>query len=400
MSEQFHHITVRLQPDDETPVAEGSDRLSVFLQTGFMLNTSRVVGPLNANEKRDESLGHIWHDVHPAKGKYAFELATELPYYLPNFRGQPEYSLRVGDVECFVCNRMIRAYWGKGLSAKENGQNYILVHRRGIGSLLVEQKYGGLHPLPMRTFFSCSFERDSATAEQAIKDHFIEWRNKVLELICTVVSYFRLVDHDNNKHLFPYPAVASYPVFWLAVVGADGKMGCEQFTGDIRTIANRPLGNISHEVAVSVTEKLASGELPPVHESALTAAFSLLYYGHYDQALIQACTACETLLSKALQAYLGSCGASNSQLDRSMEDVTFSQLLNLHLFSMCDFSSLPGHQVMLGRANWVRKRRNEIVHYGCSQQELNKAIVSEGIESIAGIMKYVESQCLGSEGTT
>ena len=83
---------------------------------------------------------------------------------------------------------------------------------------------------------------------------------------------------------------------------------------------------------------------------------------------------------------------SKTQVNRALDGVTFSQLLNLHLFTICKDVMLEKYQKTLGEANWTRKRRNEIVHTGRSGQKLDGDNVRKGIESIQKIISHITNQ--------
>lgn len=391
MANEFHHITIKLMPDNETPINKDVESFSVFMRMGFNLNLTRIVGQLDENVKKDESLGHIWQNVKSQNGKYLFEIGTELPYYLPNINGKAEYILNIGKLTCFVCNRMVRAFWGDGFPGQDD-KEYFLIHLQGVPSIIKKGQYKNIHILHMRTFISSKHEVKASTAEEAINQYFIQWRKQLLAHIWTIIISLKTVMPEKTKQLFPYPTLASYPIFWISVTGEGGKVACEQIGGDIQAVALRPILDLNDENSSQFIKQLSENEMPQNYQIAISFAITFCHYGHYEQALVQICTACQIILSKALEKYLVEKGLSKNQIVKAMEDVTFSQLLNLHVFNFCEIISMKDYENVIGQANWARKRRNEIVHSGKSGEKLTKENVGNVIEAIKTIIKQVESR--------
>src|SRR5439155_23757088 len=112
-------------------------------------------------------------------GVYSFEIATELPYFLPTLENKPEYFVTVGDVELFICLRMIRAFRGPGYPLTR-GTSYVLVHRRGLRRLSERPEYKDLHPIPIKTFISSRFTGNGKNAEEVIQGNFLAWRDNLI----------------------------------------------------------------------------------------------------------------------------------------------------------------------------------------------------------------------------
>jgi hypothetical protein len=391
MPKRFNPIHVRLLVDDQSPLDSDLRRESCYLKAAFPLNAARVVGPLTPEERKHESLGRIWPDIEPSDGRYTFEIATELAYYLPNVGPQPEYSLEVRGNRFLVCNRMLRAFCGKG-QPEEDGLAYFLAHRMGLPSVLEEAKCSGLHPVPLRTFVSRKFFCTAQCAEEAIDENFMPWREEFVADVALLVEAVRAVASDEMKHSLPHAAMSWFPVFWVAVEGDKGKMACEQFTGDLERVALMSMGTIATE-SIDELRPLLRGERPiAAHEQALSLALTFWHHGYYDLAVVQLCTACETVLSSALLKHLKVRGASETHLKKYFDDLTYSHLLNLHLPSMRDLATLNDWQEILGQVNWARKMRNEIVHHGTAAVTLTRASVKDAIDCATQLVAFVVSK--------
>src|SRR5439155_26929365 len=95
------------------PVDDSFPAKTVFLRAVIPLEFDVVIGDA-APDIDLSALGHLWADIKAHDGVYSFEIATELPYFLPTLENKPEYFVTVGDVELFICLRMIRAFRGPG----------------------------------------------------------------------------------------------------------------------------------------------------------------------------------------------------------------------------------------------------------------------------------------------
>lgn len=384
MQDKFHFITIKLVPDLENKLPDNFDSLSLFFQAGFKLNIDRVVGPLDNNTKKDKSLGNLWHDIEPSKNGFIVDIATELPYYLPDLDGKAEYSIKVGDKNFFVCNRMVKAFYKKE-NLKGNNGDYVLLHRFGLDNLKKNKNFNHIHALPLKSFIGSRFIFEGRTAEEVIENFFIKSRNDFLNQITNIVNTFRFVNPTKSKYLFPYPAIASYPIFWVVIEGKEGKKGCEQFTGDIRSVANRAFEEFDNNEVQELVINLEKRH----NDSNIGLSLAFYHYGHYEQALIHLCTAIETILFRGLKQYLISKNLSKEQMEKALDDVSFSQLLNLHIFSVCSLDKLDNYKDLIGMVNWARKRRNEIVHKGQPDKPLDKENVKKAIEAGDSLSSFI-----------
>jgi len=388
MSKKFYNITVELLPDDASKFDTKLQTASLYLRKWFSLNSARVVCPMAEGVKKDESLGHLWHDILPKDNNYVFEIATELPYYLPNLDSRPEYILNVRGHKFFICNRMVRAFCGKGLPEGKT-PSYLLGHRKSLPGLVQNKEHLELHPLPLKTFVSRKFICSSQSAEEAIQNNFILWRDEFIAQLSFLVDAIRTVNPDAAKYLLPHVAITSFPIFWVAVLGDKDKIGCEQFIGDLVITAHRPLKNITGD-SIKQLNILLQNEIS-IHDAALSLALSFSHYGYYELAVIQVCISCETLLSNTLKQHLKKRGMTKTHIDAYFDDVRLSHLLNLHLPNIINITQLDNHNKILGDLNWARKRRNEILHEGHSLEKLTLVRLEEVTESARKLIDLILS---------
>ena len=177
----YNLVTVLLEGDNDTPVPDEAIAKSQFLQAAFTLNLARIVVPA-AEEMNTANLGELWKDISPVDGKYNLEIATILPYYLPDFGESPEYVVDVDGAELVVSSRMLRCFF-----TDENGHTeplqYYLVHRRGLKSLCEQRKLSHTHPVPLHTFVSKRFvvagdscQTDSSESIQRLEKR-VRWKS-------------------------------------------------------------------------------------------------------------------------------------------------------------------------------------------------------------------------------
>lgn len=387
MSERFLNISIQLATD-EPPLEAGMENWSEFLKFAHRLNLGRVIGNAEAGLYANSKQGELWADLKPQDGVYTFELATELPFYLPTMKGKHEYLVNVGEVELFVCLRMVRVFFGKGLP-QESGLAYRLMHRLGLPGLIEEGKHGELHPIPIKTFISRRFDCKSTSAQEAIQENFLGWRSEIIFQIDHLINAMRATSSEAAKFLTPQPSLAFYPIFWLRAAGADDKTRCEQFMGGFEFGTFTPQSNIKPEDVEKLNGFLKIPEAISSGDHALALARTFCNFGHYELAIVQLCVACEITLSQKYWSFLKGRGVSNSKLNENKKEITFSQLLNVHLFAMRDPSTLADSERILGTINWARKMRNEVVHEGKPEEELTTAKVIGAIDAAEKLSAFL-----------
>ena len=382
--EAFRNVSIKLAYD-ETPVDRNLVAKSTFLRSALKLELDCVVGDA-APELNLSNLGHLWDGVTPTDGAYEFEVATELPYYLPTLEKKPEYSVVVEGLELFVCLRMVRAFCGAGYPTTD-GTTYALVHRKGLESLSKNEAFRDLHPVPIRTFISSRFSAPGGSAEYAIQKNFNAWRDKLVSGIAVLIDALRTVEPETNKHLLPYPSTAAYPIFWVV---PNQQMG-SQFTGDMGLAVFRSMSDISKDRRPDLEKLLAAGARAAPHEVALGLARTFCHYGYFGFAIVQICVATETVLARAYTDFVFSKGVSNKTLKENRKEITFSQLLNIHLFTMREIQKLDGWQGIVGTLNWTRRNRNDVVHEGSLENPVTADQVNKAIDKAVQLIQFVTS---------
>ena len=391
MTEKLRNITIKLISDDKTLRNVKALKSSWFPQLGFCLDDSVVVGNCAENMKKDPSLGHLWHDVLPNRDYYDVELGAELPWYLPNFRKQSEYVMDVEGTDHFVCNRMVKAYIGQGLPHDQE-LKYYLVHLLGVQSLINQYpEKGGFHVVPLRSFVSRRFRIKGKTAEAVIDNNFFAWLEQLCMGIYRIQNGFKIVNPEWNRKVLPLPMLSMCRGVWVLIKGKDDKFGCQVFASDIGLAAFRTTSNVSGNATRKLKQILRGSATVEPYKDAIELARTFLTYGLFELAIIQICVGCQSLLSKVVEQRLKQKHISKTTLKEHYDLVTFSQLLAFHLPSLFKIQTLKSHKRVIGDINWARKRRNEIVHEGQSQEELTRTRLEQVFRSAEALVVFLES---------
>jgi len=383
----YNNVSIQMVGDDTSPLAKELIQKSVFLQAAFSLNLSRIIAP-GAPDVNTDSLGELWQSVRPLNGKYTFEIATVLPSYLPSFDDAQEYIACVDGAELLITSRMLRCYISETAEHCTPLQ-YYLVHRLALKHLVEQKKLTHIHPVPLRTFVTKRFEVSGDNAEQIIQNHFSSWVREFVGNLSRLVDSIRAASPAATRHVMPQSSTPFLSVFWVYVQGADDKSEIAQFAGDMPTAAFRPLSNLDTEGVRRAEAYFANGSAIAIQESSLALAQSYLHYGYFGLSLVQVCIACEAVLARTYETFLLSRGVSKTKYADAERDITFSQLLNLHLAAARDLSTLTDRENILSRMNWARKCRNDVVHKGELQQVVTSSEVESAIEAARSLVQFL-----------
>lgn len=390
MREVFNYLIVKLAVNDSDPFNKSLD--SIYFSRAPRLCNLRFVTQISDEATKNESLGHLWNSIKPSRDGYLFEIAAELPYSLPSFDGLAEYELFAGAKKYIICNRMVRAYF-MDPSKPEGEPEYFLVHQLGLPSLKqyinAKKLPLSLCPVPMKCFISSKFECQEKTVEESIKNNFLSWQAELFFGISQILRAIRSTIPLESNNILPISSSASCPIIWVATEGDHKQIGCEQFAGNLGMIIHRPTATLDKAQSRNIRTLLLGEQAPDVFEDAMGLAKTFLFYGYFDLAVIEVCTACETLISMVVKKHLEKRGVSRKAI-KEQYDVKYSELLNFFLPMIIDLSELKNHQELLGDLNWARKRRNELVHDGVPDVPLDKGMLQKVIQSAARLTDYIK----------
>jgi hypothetical protein len=308
--------------------------------------------------------------------------------------------MKVRGRDYLVSLRVARIFFGPG-APKERGTSYLLAHLGALKSIAEQDmSKAGLHVVPFKTFVSNRFEVTATSATEAVEQNFAEWRDLLVEDVSLLVETVRASCPDAAKHLLPQLAAPAFPTIWLFAQGeAENEIGVEQFAGDLWGAALRSLTRLTREQASHAEAVLAgAAEIAP-SDSALALANSFCHHGFLGLALVQVAVACESELWRSYSDFVRSRGCSKTKLDEA--EITFSELLNVHVYAMYDVERLEKAQDVLGEVNWARKRRNEIVHGRPLDARTDKPKVESAIMAASKLVEFLRTQrSMASTATT
>jgi len=382
--DQYNPIYIQLVPEDEKKVEQNILEESDYLKAAFRLKLDEVVGDTSDENLLKMQREPMWSDVLPIDGVYTFELATELPVYLPQIENKFEYVLRVGASKLFVCLRMVKAFYGTGLP-ENRGLSYYLTHRMGLKQLVQAESPIGIHPIPIKTFVSKRYVVLGEKAEPILRDHYKRWRNEFIKDISHLMDSIQATSGNDARRLLAFSTIAGYPIIWITVNAKE----CHQIGGDVGAIAFRPLENIGGEKVPILQSFLSQEDAITVHQRSLSLARSFNHYGYSGLSILQICIACETVLAQKFFEYIKLCGVSSNSIKDNKKNITFSQLLKIHLFSMVDVKKLQNSESILGKINWARGQRNDVVHEGGLQQRVTAKEIDEAIEAAESLIEFL-----------
>ncbi|HEY9685400.1 MAG TPA: hypothetical protein V6C52_00345, partial [Coleofasciculaceae cyanobacterium] len=194
----------------------------------------------------------------------------------------------------------------------------------------------------------------------------------------------------------PKLSTSSFPLFWLAVKGCEQRR-IQQFVGDLGQSAFKETFSLEEVQIQKLSSLLKNEMIISVSESALSLAETFLHYGYIDLAILQICIACESILAKEYEAFLLSRHVTKSKIDDNRKAITFSQLLNMHVFSMRDITELPNYATIIGDINRARDLRNTIVHEGVIPVTATKNEILRILSSAKIFIEYLEKSSRQAE---
>ncbi len=316
---------------------------------------------------KHESLGRIFGDLEPdAEGNFILELGVTLPDILPNLEGNPDYTVEValsnGDLRLLsISNRMILLHY-----ERDGKQLHAIFPNEKLDAVKQSETFKippAASPQHLRTTVTSRFKISGTDAEDALERNieisifnFMESLNKLRSSIQTLPSQdLSILSTRYESQSFPY--------FYMIVQGdpptnlQHGKISTH--IGRVALMAN-PIPADESDLLLSYLN--GTRTIDPVMET-MGAAKSSLDSGLLNHALLMMVIAAEMATSRYVKQKLLERGVSKSKWDESKTDVTYSQMLNLHLFALAP-ASLKPHRSLVGEMNKARTLRNKLMHEG------------------------------------
>lgn len=380
-------LTSAKLPDASPPPAEVVDK-SLFFKTAIQQWANVYLGP--RLEDLDPSEGELWEAATPQQdGRYHFSIGAELPFVLPEIDG-PEHVFDLGGDEYILSNRMVRAYYGPQFPDGD-GFQYLLVHRSGLGMALSAHELGGCHPVPMRSFVSRSFSGEGDSASQVARTQLADWIEQFVRGVNEIVDAYRVADPANTRRIDRVRSANSLEHLWLVIESSE-LTTAHQLSVDLRQTAFLPHNSVDPEGKALIEGALNGTYTKDPYRLFMASAYNQLHYGNLQEAVISLAIAMENFLSMAVARHLKEQGVSSTTLAEIFDRVSYSQMLKLYTFSMVDHKKLKGFRDIVGRVDWARKQRNDVIHTGNTTQPLSRERVEEAINSGVELINFIAQE--------
>lgn len=377
----FNYIPVMLSIPD-APLADTKLACrSAYFSNAFSVKRHVVIA--NAVEKlnRHPDLD-IWNDIKSSDGCFEFEVAVQLPFYLPKYREDQEYALRFDNKEYIISNRHCE------IIIDESHDKFLLAHVFAQEALVKQHGFRVNQVIMAKTLVITRFKVRADSASHAIEQYFGGWLSVLNRDIPLIISALRYYSIEQSYNMPDCLDVGKFcPVYVLC--RGDGKQSLLRFVARIDAYQVQSLCNVSCDI--SELESFCNGTAHiDVCKVTLDRAQLFLHLGEVSMACVLACTACEILLTRELRSKLRRQGLSRSKENDALDRLSFSQMLNLlsyFLFDMTD-EQIKGHVASI---NGLRKRRNEIVHQASWLPADSNDDIKKGIEAVQELRKRILS---------
>ncbi|MGA9365145.1 MAG: hypothetical protein WBW16_12340 [Bacteroidota bacterium] len=367
MPKQSKIIYLRLATADPK-VTDGFPAKCWLLSACSTYRQLELYGFLAEGVTKDESLGKLFAKLEPQDGNvFDFELAVSLPDLFPNIDGKLEYFLDVlgnqGSKETIaVSNQMARIRY------KRNGEDYLaLLPRYKLGMTEWFKQVGIPENSPvdlLKTTVAWRTSISGISAELAIENNIEE---RIEQFVCLLNRFLSanlaISREDQPPYLTPAYSRSSFDFIYFILQGkVKGTFGHGRITGNLKTVMLNPEDvNSSQLLTLS---KIARGEENlSASRALLYSARSFLRSGSLPYALLQMVVAAEIATTRYVHRRWIEEGVSKSKLKEYEKDVTYSQMLNIHLIALSPDNKKPDSE-LVGDINGARDLRNDFMHEG------------------------------------
>lgn len=341
--------------------------------------------------RKGEDLGRIFDFLKPDKdGEFTLELGVTLPDLLPDLVGQQDYILEVALAEddrraLALSNHMARVNY------QIDGRSYHAVmpyekfeENRGKEGSHIPQDAS---PQRLRTTVTMRFSIAGLDAEEALENNIEKCLRELMACLNLLRSALQSIPSNSATPLSAQYETQTFPYCYMVMMGEEeGRFGHGKIATHIGRVAMVG-GALSEDDAELLNSYLQGArKIDPVSQMAASASASV-ESGMLSYALLLMVIAGEMATARFIRERLLEKGVSKGKWDESKNDVTYSQMLNLHLFSLTPPHMKPDRQ-LLGELNRARALRNELMHEG--KFSLSHSDVRSLLESTKEYLKYLE----------
>ncbi|MBT4287475.1 MAG: hypothetical protein HOD92_09050 [Deltaproteobacteria bacterium] len=375
----FNYVPVKLIVPTDQSLDPELVKKSTFLSHGFPINRDHVIGAGDKNMSRNVNLD-IWADISPLSGKYFFEIAVQLPFFLPRHKNKDEYEIKLQSGSYIVCNRFCEVI----LDGLKN--RYYLSHYLSSFQLVRKLKLEINQILMTKTILIKRFEVTAQSASKAIECNFKEWINLLNLDIPKIINSIR---YQMDDHSYEVPDCNDIGKFCPIYVLCEGTKKSTPLKFVSHIGANQIQSFANFESDLKEIEDFCNGvKLFDTAKHIINKADLLYKSGEFTMSCILACIACESALQKYIRLKLKNQGLSNSKEKEALNDLTFSQMLNFVSYFIFNMKSEDLKQ-NIGKLNSLRKLRNELIHKGKWISDDKNNIIKSGITAIKELQNLI-----------
>lgn len=381
-------IPLELARPDRTGKSVLTKEDSILLTTPTFYDELHLFVLYAKGAKKDKSLA-IYPELAPdSRGVYQLELGVTLPDLLPTLNGQFEYKLptvrtRHGATQLCVSNQMVRVN-----CYRESRLLHILVPEQGIPQLPEHGVQVSQNPPCqfLRTTVSMRFRITAPSVDCAIEDFIEECAEDLVVSVNNFLAAYMMVNPvPFYTHSTAFDA-RSFDVLYFAVFGGNisiARVG--RLALHIGKMALNP-PDISGELYQQMLEYLSGKREPDSVKLMLVEARNSYKSGLLRAALLQIVVATEMAVGRFIHEEYLNAGVSQTKWNEAKKDLTYSQMLNLHLFALAPADFKPDREV-IGQLNLARSLRNEFMHEG--KLELDGARLGEIFHASEKFLSYI-----------
>lgn len=340
-------------------------------QDSYLLTTPTVYDELHMftlwakGEKKSRSLELFPDLAADADGAYYLELGVTLPDLLPTLNSQFGYKIPIGSTRhgaSFLCvsNQMVRVN-----CYRESRLMHVLAPEQCLSKIHEHGVQVDSNPpyQILRTTVSMRFCIPASSVDQVF-DNFLEQCAEDLAIALNnfLAGYLTVTPVSYYTHSAAFDA-RSFDVLYFAVFGGNqssARVG--RLALHLGKMALNPT-DISGEVYAQMLEYVSGKREADSVKLMLIEAKNSYKSGFLRAALLQIVVATEMAVARFIHEEYLNAGVSQTKWNEAKKDLTYSQMLNLHLFALTPADFKPDKEV-IGQLNLARSLRNEFMHEG------------------------------------
>ena len=338
---------------------------STLLCTATLHDELHVFALLAAGARKDKTL-EIFPEMMPdADGCYCLELGVTLPDLLPTFDDHIDYRVAVrtrrhGASTLCISNQMARVN-----CYRDSRLTHILVPEPALGQLHEHGiKVSEKPPYAiLRTTVAMKFRIAAPSVDYALEHHLEECAEDLAGALNDYLAAYIMIERD----LFSTHSTAfdsrSFDVLYFAINGAENT---KARVGRIALHAGRTVLNpadVSGDRLRDMLQFLSGSKETDAIKLMLATARNSHQSGLLRAALLQMVVAAEMAIARFVRDEYIRAGVSKGKWQEAKKDMSYSQMLNLHLFALSPIDFKPDRD-LLGQLNAARGLRNEFMHEG------------------------------------